>query len=111
MTRVLDNLVDNAFKYGASHVALAARVAPQGELVIDVADDGNGIPAGYHDKIFERYARLDRDVATNARIGEGLGLTFCRMAMHAHGGSIRAMNREEGGALFQLRFPGAASLG
>jgi signal transduction histidine kinase len=72
-------------------------------LVIDVDDDGLGIPAEVLPRIFEAFvtSRLD------AR-GTGLGLTVAEGIVRQHGGSIEAGNRTEGGARLEVRLPAAA---
>ncbi len=100
--QVLVNLVENAAKYslpGAS-VEISARVEP-GTMVVEVSDHGPGIPAGRESRVFEKFFRgLHAGVG-----GAGLGLAICRGIIEAHGGTILALNRPEGGALFRVRLP------
>ena len=79
---------------------MIARAAP-GEVVIDVADRGPGIPAGSESRLFDKFLRGPHTAAQ----GAGLGLAICRGIVTAHGGTIVARNRNGGGALFRVRLP------
>jgi signal transduction histidine kinase len=70
-----------------------------------VRDNGPGVPADLRERIFDKYARLDRDsggVASNSR---GLGLTFCRVAAQAHDGRIWVEADMPKGSVFVVRLP------
>ena len=83
--RVVANLIDNAVQHAPGGSRITVRAARRdGELRVEVADQGDGVPEELRDKIFEKFARAD---AKNAA-GKGLGLYFCRLAVEAHGGSI-----------------------
>ena len=99
--QVLVNLLDNAMKYTPPEtpIEISAHVK-DGEIVVEVADRGKGIPTGEEEKIFEKFVRGS---ATGG--GIGLGLTICRAIIAAHGGWIRAENRTDGGALFRFSLP------
>jgi len=85
--RVLANLIDNALKYTPNDeaISLAAR-ADAGTIAVSVTDAGPGIPPAERERIFERFAQVAGD--KTARRGFGLGLTFCRLTIEAHGGRI-----------------------
>ncbi|HFD39811.1 MAG TPA: sensor histidine kinase, partial [Anaerolineae bacterium] len=86
--RVLDNLLSNALKYTrrGGHIWVSGRPDPEGKWgIVAVRDDGEGIPAEHQALIFERFGQVD---AGDARSGAGLGLTFCKLAVEAHGGRI-----------------------
>jgi signal transduction histidine kinase len=85
--RVLANLIDNALKYSPeqSHLFVDAHAEP-GQIVVSVTDQGPGIPAQERERIFERFAQIAGDKPS--RRGFGLGLTFCRLTIEAHGGRI-----------------------
>jgi signal transduction histidine kinase len=85
--RVLANLIDNALKYSPeqSHLFVDAHAEP-GQIVVSVTDQGPGIPAQERERIFERFAQIAGDKPS--RRGFGLGLTFCRLTIEAHGGHI-----------------------
>jgi signal transduction histidine kinase len=107
---LLERLVKNL-------LANARRACPEGTLrirgrreadtyVLEVEDEGPGIPAGERSQIFEPFARLDEARARDQG-GVGLGLYLCRQIAQAHGGSIRASERRDGksGARFVIRLP------
>jgi signal transduction histidine kinase len=103
----LDALIENAVKYTepADAITLAAR-SSNGSLLIEVADEGQGLPADANEQIFERFARADR-ARSRDQGGAGLGLAIVDAIVRAHGGACSARNAG-GGALFTLRFPGYA---
>ena len=84
--RVFANLLENAAKYTpiGSEVTVSARaVSP--DLLVSVADNGPGLPAGREERLFEKFSRGERESATP---GVGLGLAICRAIVEAHGGRI-----------------------
>ncbi|MEP7292316.1 MAG: sensor histidine kinase KdpD [Chloroflexota bacterium] len=102
--QVLVNLLENAIKYTppSSQIELSAWAeADQGEIVVEVADRGPGLPVGEEDLIFDKFYRV-RPSATG---GVGLGLTICRAIIKAHGGRLWASNRPDGGASFRFTLP------
>jgi signal transduction histidine kinase len=103
----LDALLENAVKYTEppDAITLAAR-SSNGSLLIEVADEGQGLPAGANEQIFERFARAD-PARSRDQGGAGLGLAIVDAIVKAHGGDCSARNAR-GGALFTLRFPGYA---
>jgi len=110
MERVLSNLLDNAIKFspdGAEIVIQAEpmeRQAPPGEwLLLSVADQGPGVPSAYREAIFEKFGQVRS--APSRRRGAGLGLTFCRLAVEAHGGQIGLDCPGEGGSVFWFTVP------
>jgi len=106
LRRVIENLVDNAIRYApegtAVHLSAAVR---DGELEVRVADAGPGVPAELRERVFERFAQVESEAA-NARSGRGLGLTFCKLAVEAHGGRIWIEDAQPG-AVFCVRVPHA----
>ncbi|CAL9451804.1 sensor histidine kinase [Streptomyces sp. enrichment culture] len=103
--RVLANLLDNAQRHARSAVEVSVR--RDGEAaVVAVADDGEGVPAADRERIFERFVRLD---AARSRDdgGAGLGLAIARDVAVRHGGTLTVHDAPAGGALFELRLPGA----
>jgi two-component system sensor histidine kinase KdpD len=96
------NLLENAAKYApnGSVIELSASAGDR-EVVVEIADRGQGIPAGDELRIFDKFYR-----AKPAREGGvGLGLTICRGIIEAHGGRIWAENRSGGGAVFRFALP------
>ena len=98
---VLTNLLENALKYGRDPIEINASLLP-GELLVEVADRGPGIPPAEATRIFEKFERAVREAGVE---GVGLGLAICRAVVVAHGGRIWASNREAGGASFCFTLP------
>ena len=101
--RVLCNLLENAGKYTppGSMIAISAELHGMW-LDIAVTDDGPGLPPGQEEAVFEKFTRGERE---SAKPGVGLGLAICRAIVGAHGGTIRAANRPQGGAAFMFTLP------
>ncbi len=108
MTRiqqVIDNLIENALKYGPGAARPELSVwAADGEARMAVIDHGVGIPEAEQDRIFERFYR-----ASNAQgitdTGMGLGLYICRRIVEEHGGRIWMEPTPGGGSTFQVSLP------
>ncbi|MBP6630212.1 MAG: HAMP domain-containing histidine kinase [Kofleriaceae bacterium] len=105
MTRVLENLVDNAVRYAPrrGRVAVAARTEDD-VLELTVGNDGPPVPVAEREAIFGRYHQVEARRAS-ARANRGLGLYFCRLAVEAHGGTIRVEPRGPLCAVFVIRIP------
>jgi signal transduction histidine kinase len=107
LSRALDNVLDNARKYGGgprSPIKVEAR-RENGEVVLAVSDSGTGIPPQELERIFDPFYR--GTTARTRQTGFGLGLALARRVIEAHGGKIRASNVEGGGARIEMRLPGA----
>ena len=104
LKRALTNLVTNAVKYGGS--ARERLHPPAGGMVrIEIEDEGEGIPAGEMDRVFEPFHRAEpsRNRETG---GVGLGLPIARNILRAAGGDVTLSNRVEGGARATVTLPG-----
>ncbi len=103
--RVLLNLVDNALKFAPVDglIRVAACRDSNKQIRVDVADNGPGIPDEYKVRIFERFQQIDQ--AKAHRRGTGLGLTFCRLTIEAHGGQIWIEDNPDGGSVFAFTLP------
>jgi signal transduction histidine kinase len=100
----LDALLENAVKYTEAHDEIVLRAyAAGGEIVIEVADEGCGVPPEALDRIFDRFARAD-GARTRAQGGVGLGLSIADAIAKAHGGRCTVTTNERG-ATFALRLP------
>ena len=101
--RVLINLLDNAVKYTPQGgvVTVAAKIGRE-RLTVNVRDNGPGIPEGEHERIFDKFTRVQRQAAPQ---GLGLGLAFCKLAIEAHGGRIWVESTGERGANFTFLLP------
>ncbi len=86
--RVIANLLANAVRFSpeGSSVEVHAAAVPDGAR-LEVRDDGPGVPAEYHGRIFEKFGRAEMQ-REGADHSTGLGLTFCKLAVEAHGGQI-----------------------
>jgi signal transduction histidine kinase len=109
--RTLENLIDNAYKYGPRAATIWLEVAPatmddgaEPAVEIRVRDEGDGIPEAYRQVVFEKYGRAATG-GREARTSHGLGLVFCRRAVGVHGGAIWIEGQEGRGACFCLRLP------
>lgn len=103
LVRVLTNLLDNAERHAESEIRL--NVYRDGdEAVLEVADDGEGIPPEDRERVFQRFQRLPEGRRRDTQ-GSGLGLAISRDIAVAHGGSLVADESEQGGALLILRLP------
>jgi signal transduction histidine kinase len=100
----LDALLENAVKYTepADAITLSAHAVNR-SVLIEVADEGQGLLDGAGERIFERFARAD-PARTRAQGGAGLGLAIVDAIVRAHGGACSARN-SAAGAVFTLRFP------
>jgi heavy metal sensor kinase len=105
LQQIVVNLLDNAIKYSPAggRIALNTRTV-NGEAVLEVLDDGPGIPAEALPHVFDRFFRAD-SVRTHSVNGTGLGLAIVRSICLAHGGSAEAANRPEGGCRITVRLP------
>jgi signal transduction histidine kinase len=105
LERILTNLVDNAVKHTPLGGLVTVAAEAQGdEMLISVSDTGPGIPPKERERIFERFAQTTGE--RGHRRGFGLGLTFCRLAVSAHGGRIWVEPGEEGkGSRFVFTLP------
>jgi signal transduction histidine kinase len=101
--QALRNLVDNAVLHTTSQVDLDVR--PDGRYaVVEVTDDGPGIPADMRERVFDRFVRLDDSRARSVG-GSGLGLAIVREVITAHGGTVTVEDTPTGGAVFRIRLP------
>ena len=101
---VVLNLIDNSFKYCDKTPEVKAEVRREGkEIVIVVTDNGPGIPAEYHERVFEKFFRLPSGNIHNVK-GYGLGLSFASLVMKLHGGTIDFINHKTG-CSFTVKLP------
>lgn len=103
LRRMLINLVENAIRHAPqeSTVSVVCRQLDSA-AEIHVTDSGNGVPTEMREKIFDPFVQVDEGLTS--RSGRGLGLAFCKLAVLAHGGSIRVEDAAPG-ARFCMQFP------
>lgn len=112
MSQALGNIVNNSVKYCPSgsrvHIGAQGFTGTDGSpwVRIIIEDTGNGIPKEYHQRIFERFFRVDKGRSRTTG-GTGLGLAIVHHIIQIHGGTIRASNRLDGnsGARFEIELP------
>jgi two-component system OmpR family sensor kinase len=104
--RLIRNLLENAIRHTPEKttIELTAR-RDGGEALLEVLDDGPGIPADMWDQVFDRFVRGDGPADTAAGGGSGLGLAIVRAVAESHGGSVSAGRSTYGGARFSVRLP------
>ena len=105
LQRAIANLLDNAFKYTMEGGTVCLRFITHAHYaLIQIEDNGRGIPEADLPHIFERFYRVD--VARSRRTGGfGLGLSIAQQIVHAHDGQITAKSEIGKGALFQIQLP------
>lgn len=108
LQRMLENLIANAIKVSAAGAAIRVSydATAQGEVVLRVSDQGPGIPETMARKIFDPYVQLELN-RTGADRGTGLGLAFCRAAVHSMGGRIWVESQAGGGATLAVSLASA----
>jgi two-component system sensor histidine kinase VicK len=105
VSQVLSNLLENAVKYSPDGGEIELRLEPVGRsLRFSVRDQGIGIPRPEHERIFEKFYRLDPDL-TRGVGGTGLGLYICREVIRRMGGRIWVQSREGKGSTFFFDLP------
>uniref|UniRef100_A0AAU2UZM0 histidine kinase n=1 Tax=Streptomyces sp. NBC_00003 TaxID=2903608 RepID=A0AAU2UZM0_9ACTN len=101
---VVANLVGNALRHGSEPVTVRLRPGSgDGPLVVEVADRGPGIDAAVLPHIFDRFFKAD--AARTRSAGSGLGLAITLENVRLHGGTVRAANGPDGGAVFTVELP------
>ena len=107
LSRTLVNLIANAIKFtGAGLVTISADVADQ-QIRFAVRDTGPGIPSQAFERIFEKFGQLD----SRTKVGTGLGLAFCKLAVEAHGGRIQVESTPGSGSTFSFLIPTNLQMG
>lgn len=119
VTRVLVNLLDNAIKFSPQGSVVSVRAngvsavptfegssesASQHYVSVSVTDTGPGIPEEYREKVFEKFSQVEEQESRRGR-GSGLGLTFCKLVVEAHGGRIWVESQMGQGSTFTFTLP------
>ena len=104
LRRVVGNLIGNAIKFTPPDGDIRVSVVPaDGIARVEVTDNGAGIAPEYHDRIFEKFGQVANK--GGPRVGTGLGLTFARMAIEAHGGNMGVVSALGKGSTFWFTLP------
>ena len=102
---LLSNLIDNALRHTPAQGTVHVRLDPaEGRALLQVADTGEGIPAGELPRVFERFYRVDKARARQTG-GTGLGLAIVRHVAEAHGGTVRVDSELARGTTFTVSLP------
>ncbi len=105
LRQVVDNLLTNARVHTPPGTPIDVRLAGEdAEAVLEVADEGPGVPAEEAEKIFERFHRTDQS-RTRRQGGVGLGLAIVRSLVEAYGGAVEYRPRPGGGSVFRVVLP------
>jgi signal transduction histidine kinase len=102
--RLIRNLTDNAVRHARTTIALSL-AERNGEVVLDVYDDGTGIDDAERERIFDRFVRLD-EARDRDSGGSGLGLAIVREVAVFHGGTVAIVDSGSRGSRFEVRLPG-----
>lgn len=107
-TQVIFNLVENALKQNAAlpvTITVSARTKKNDDLVIEISDDGIGIPSADIPFIFKRFYRVEKHHSQTQIKGTGLGLSIVKRAIEAHGGEIAVTSTPGVNTTFTIRIP------
>ena len=101
LKRAIRNLIENAVKYGTSaHICM---VAHNGEVEIQIQDEGDGIPDAMMERMFEPFVRMEES-RNRETGGIGLGMSIARNIIHSHGGEIKLENNDRG-LMVRIKLP------
>jgi two-component system OmpR family sensor kinase len=108
--RMVLNLLDNAARHTPAGALIELSLREEGgDAVVEVADDGPGIPVAMREQVFDRFVRGEGPADTARGTGTGLGLAIVNAVAASHGGKVEALESASGGALFRARIPLAKS--
>ena len=104
LTRLLQNLISNAYRYGKEGGSTEVRLSrsPEGRAVLEVEDNGIGIAEEHLPKLFDRFYRAD---SSRTRKGTGLGLSMVKRITELHGAEIIVKSTINEGTVFTVTFP------
>jgi signal transduction histidine kinase len=105
LQQVIVNLIDNAIKYTQEGGVIDVSVSREGNTaVLEVSDDGPGIPTHALTHVFERFYRADK-ARSRANGGAGLGLSIVKAICTAHNADVKVSSREGRGSCFRVELP------
>jgi two-component system sensor histidine kinase KdpD len=102
MEQVFINLLANAHRHAPNSPVTLRAWEETGTVQLEISDRGPGIPAEFHQRVFDKFFRMPRDLKDG---GVGLGLAICGAIVKIHGGAIWVENRPGGGARFRITLP------
>jgi signal transduction histidine kinase len=103
LQRVLENILDNAFRYTSARGRIAVTLQSTNGVEIAISNDGPVIPEPERLRIFEKFQRGPKDGASAGNAG--LGLYFCKRAVEAHGGGIHVVETKDWPTSFRISLP------
>ncbi len=104
--RMVLNLLDNASRHTPPGASIELSLHREGgDAIVEVADDGPGIPAEMRTQVFDRFVRGEGPADTAGGSGTGLGLAIVSAVATSHSGSVEATESPQGGALFRAKIP------
>jgi signal transduction histidine kinase len=102
---VLENLLSNAIKYTPEKGTITLDVKREhGQVVMNVSDNGVGIPAEVQQNIFEKFTRVENELSTDVN-GSGVGLYLTKQIVELHGGTLKVSSTPGHGSTFTVRVP------
>jgi signal transduction histidine kinase len=102
---VIINLLDNTLKYSFNKPLIRLSISRESDsVVLKISDNGEGIPKEYLSRVFDKFFRVPKGNIHDIK-GYGLGLSYAKLVMEQHSGSISVRNKNEGGCEFTLIFP------
>ncbi len=106
LTRTLVNLIGNAIKFTppSGTITVQAAGTENNSLLFSVRDTGEGIPPEAFERIFDKFSQVENRKA-GRKMSTGLGLTFCKLAVEAHGGRIWVQSAPDRGSIFFFTIP------
>jgi two-component system osmolarity sensor histidine kinase EnvZ len=97
LKRVLDNLIENAFRYGSDHIVITSKnLKKTNQLCFSVRDFGTGIPDDQIQELFEPFTQGDK---ARGSLGSGLGLAIIKRIVDMHSGKVTLQNHPQGGLI------------
>jgi heavy metal sensor kinase len=111
LRQALINLIDNAIKYSPVDAEVRVRVGAgkDSQVIVEVVDQGSGVPAEHQSKIFDRFYRVD-SARSREWGGAGLGLAIAQWAVEVHGGQITLLSVEGQESTFRVALPSTTTL-